>query len=100
MIYDPSGALPGVRHNTRQLFSATGTDKLLDLNAAPYGGARFYLAAGIGDAVIDPHETIQCRDWLELAGIATSAVRLIAREQHLPERPTHTRSLGALRTAE
>ena len=36
--------------------------------------------------VIEPHETIQCRDWLEFAGIATSTVRMIAREQQFAEK--------------
>jgi len=87
---------------------------VMDLTAAPYGGARypvearmdartfarFRLDAGIGDVIIEPHETIQCRDWLEFAAIATSRVRMIAREQQFAERSTHTRSRGALRTAE
>jgi hypothetical protein len=73
---------------------------VMDLTAAPYGGARypvearmdartfarFHLDAGIGDVVIEPHETIQCRDWLEFAGIATSTVRMIAREQQFAEK--------------
>ena len=49
---------------------------VMDLTAAPYGGARypvearldggafarFRLDAGVGDVVIEPRETIQCRD--------------------------------------
>jgi hypothetical protein len=34
--------------------------------------ARFHLDAGIGDAVIQPVEIIDCRDWLSFAGIAAS----------------------------
>ena len=34
--------------------------------------ARFHLDAGIGDAVIQPVEIIECRDWLAFAGIASS----------------------------
>jgi hypothetical protein len=73
---------------------------VMDLTAAPYGGARypvearmdarifarFHLDAGIGDVVMEPHETIQCRDWLGFAGIATSRVRMIAREQQFAEK--------------
>jgi hypothetical protein len=33
-----------------------------------------------------PHETILCRDWLGFAGIETSQVRMIAREQQLAEK--------------
>jgi hypothetical protein len=53
----------------------------MDLTAAPYGGARypvearmdgrifarFHLDAGVGDVVIQPLDTIVCRDWLGYA---------------------------------
>ena len=42
--------------------------------------ARFHLDAGIGDVVMQPLETIECRDWLGFAGIERSRVRMIARE--------------------
>ncbi len=59
---------------------------IMDLTAAPYGGARypvearmderifarFHLDAGIGDVVMQPLETIVCRDWLGFAGIESS----------------------------
>ena len=59
----------------------------MDLTAAPYGGARypvearmderifarFHLDAGIGDVVMQPLETIVCRDWLGFAGIGMVA---------------------------
>jgi hypothetical protein len=68
---------------------------VMDLTAAPYGGARypvearmderifarFHLDAGIGDVVMRPLETIECRDWLGFAGIESSCVLMIAREQ-------------------
>ena len=73
---------------------------VMDLTAAPYGGARypiearmdarifarFHLDAGIGDVIIEPHDTIQCRDWLGFAGIAPASVRMIAREQQFAEK--------------
>jgi Nucleotidyl transferase AbiEii toxin, Type IV TA system len=73
---------------------------IMDLTAAPYGGARypvearmderifarFHLDAGIGDVVMQPLETVACRDWLGFAGIDTSQVRMIAREQHFAEK--------------
>lgn len=73
---------------------------VMDLMAAPYGGARypvearmderifgrFHLDAGIGDVVIQPLETILCRDWLGFAGIESSQVRMIAREQQFAEK--------------
>ena len=73
---------------------------LMDLDAAPYGGARypvdtrmddrafarFHLDAGIGDAVIQPVEIIDCRDWLSFAGIASARVQAISREQQFAEK--------------
>jgi hypothetical protein len=72
----------------------------MDLTAPPYGGARypvearmddrifarFHLDAGIGDVVMQPLETIVCRDWLGFAGIESSQVRMIAREQQFSEK--------------
>jgi len=73
---------------------------VLDLNAAPYGGARypvearmdertfarFHLDAGVGDVVMHPLETIECRDWLGFASIETAQVWMIAREQQFAEK--------------
>jgi hypothetical protein len=73
----------------------------MDLDAAPYGGARysveawmdgrifarFHLDAGIGDAVIQPLEIIECRDWLGFAGIGSPLVQTISREQQFAEKP-------------
>jgi hypothetical protein len=73
---------------------------VMDLTAAPYGGARypvearmdertfarFHLDAGIGDVVMQPLETITCRDWLGFAGIESAQVRMIAREQQFAEK--------------
>ena len=73
---------------------------VMDLTAAPYGGARypvearmderifarFHLDAGIGDVVMQPLETIVCRDWLGFAGIESSRVWMIAREQQFAEK--------------
>jgi Nucleotidyl transferase AbiEii toxin, Type IV TA system len=72
----------------------------MDLTAAPYGGARypvearmderifarFHLDAGVGDVVMRPLETIVCQDWLGFAGIESSRVLMIAREQQLAEK--------------
>jgi hypothetical protein len=73
---------------------------VMDLTAAPYGGARFsiearmderifarfHLDAGIGDVVMQPLDTIICRDWLGFAGIESSQVWMIAREQQFAEK--------------
>lgn len=72
----------------------------MDLTAAPYGGARypvearmgervfarFHLDAGVGDVVMRPLETIVCRDWLGFAGIESSQILMIAREQQFAEK--------------
>jgi hypothetical protein len=81
-------------------FEFTFGPPVMDLTAAPYGGARysvearmnerifarFHLDAGIGDVVSPPLETIVCRDWLGFAGIRPSQVRMIAREQQFAEK--------------
>jgi hypothetical protein len=73
---------------------------VMDLTAAPYGGARypvealmdarifakFHLDAGIGDVVMQPLETILCQDWLGFAGVEASRVQMIAREQQFAEK--------------
>ncbi len=73
----------------------------MDLDAAPYGGARFpveakmdarifparfHLDVGIGDVVLQPVDLVACRDWLEFAGIAQPFVRIIPREQQFAEK--------------
>ena len=71
-----------------------------DLDAAPYGGARypvesrldgrifvgFHVDVGIGDAVIEPVETIKGRNWLEFAGIDSPSLYIILREQQFAEK--------------
>jgi hypothetical protein len=73
---------------------------VMDLEAAPYGGARypvearmdarifsrFHLDAGMGDAVMQPLETIECRDWLQFASIKGPRVQMIPREQQFAEK--------------
>jgi hypothetical protein len=73
---------------------------ILDLSAAPYGGARypvearmdarifarFHLDVGIGDVVMQPLETATCEDWLGFAGIQRPQVRMIPREQQFAEK--------------
>jgi Nucleotidyl transferase AbiEii toxin, Type IV TA system len=72
----------------------------MDLDAAPYGGARypiecrmdgrifarFHLDVGIGDVVMQPLETIQGQDWLGFAGVSAAAMRLISKEQQVAEK--------------
>jgi hypothetical protein len=81
-------------------FEYTIGPPVMDLTAAPYGGARypvearmdkrifarFHLDAGIGDVVMQPLETIVCQDWLGFAGIESARVRMIAGEQQFAEK--------------
>lgn len=75
-------------------------EPISDLDAAPYGGARFpvearlddrvfvgfHLDVGIGDAVMEPLEIIEGRDWLGFAGIARPSLYMIPREQQFAEK--------------
>lgn len=75
-------------------------ESMMDLEGAPYGGARypvesvmggrtfvkFQLDVGIGDVVLDPPEQAQMRDWLGFAGIASPDVPMIQREQQFAEK--------------
>ena len=75
-------------------------EPIMDLDAAPYGGARypveaemdariftrFHLDVGIGDVVMDPTESVDGRDWLGFAGVPRPSFRLIPREQQFAEK--------------
>ena len=81
-------------------FVYTIGEPIADLDAAPYGGARFpvearldgrvfvgfHLDVGIGDAVMEPLEVIEGRDWLGFAGIARPSLYMIPREQQFAEK--------------
>ena len=81
-------------------FVYTIGEPISDLDAAPYGGARFPVEArldgrvfvgfqldvGIGDAVMEPLEVIEGRDWLGFAGIASPSLYMIPREQQFAEK--------------
>jgi hypothetical protein len=71
-----------------------------DLDAAPYGGARypvtarmdarvfvkFHIDVGAGDVVLAPLDSTRGRDWLGFAGIAAPAFPTLSREQHFAEK--------------
>lgn len=81
-------------------FVYTIGEPIADLDAALYGGARypvegrldgrvfvgFHLDVGIGDAVMEPLEVIEGRDWLGFAGIASPPLYMIPREQQFAEK--------------
>jgi hypothetical protein len=72
----------------------------MDLDGAPYGGARypveaimagrtfvkFHLDVGVGDVIVEPVEVAQTRDWLGFAGIDAPRVPMIRREQQFAEK--------------
>ena len=73
---------------------------MLDLDAAPYGGARFpvearlddrtfvrfHLDVGAGDVVLTPLDVTQAHDWLEFAGIPGAKFPTISQEQQFAEK--------------
>jgi hypothetical protein len=81
-------------------FSFRVGEAMMDLDAAPYGGARypvesrldgrafvkFHLDVGIGDVILEPVETMVTRDWLGFAEIPSPSVAMIAREQQFAEK--------------
>jgi Nucleotidyl transferase AbiEii toxin, Type IV TA system len=81
-------------------FVYTIGEPIADLDAAPSGGARFpvesrldgrvfvgfHLDIGIGDAVMEPLEVIEGRDWLRFGGIASPSLYMIPREQQFAEK--------------
>ena len=48
--------------------------------------ARFHVDIGIGDAIIEPLEKANSRDWLSFAGIKCPAFTVISREQQFAEK--------------
>jgi hypothetical protein len=81
-------------------FSFTISPPVMDLEAAPYGGARFRVEAvvdgrtfekflldiGVGDVWIEPASQLECGPWLEFAGIPTVKYPSISPEQQFAEK--------------
>lgn len=75
-------------------------ESTMDLDAAPYGGARFPVAArmdgrifsrfhvdlAVGDFPMEPLEMIQGKDWLGFAGIVSKPFPAIPQEQQFAEK--------------
>jgi hypothetical protein len=91
-------------------FTFLVAESSLDIDAAPYGGARypidarldgrtfvkFHVDIGVGDVVVLPLESTTTGDWLGFAGIYASKVVMLSSEQQffeklhaytLPDRP-------------
>jgi hypothetical protein len=91
------------RAGTREIgdfFSFRVGEAMMDLDAAPYGGARypvesrldgrtfvkFHVDVGIGDVILEPFEILTTRDWLAFAEIPSPSITVIAREQQFAEK--------------
>ncbi len=75
-------------------------EPMADLNAAPYGGARypvearldartfttFHLDVGVGDALVEPPEWLTGQDILNFAGIPPIRAAVLSREQQFAEK--------------
>jgi predicted nucleotidyltransferase len=76
------------------------TGPKMELDAAPYGGARFQIEAlidgkrftifdldiGIGDVWIEPHDELELKNYLDFSGFETPKVGVINIEQHFAEK--------------
>jgi len=72
----------------------------MDLDAAPYGGARypvqaqmagrrfagFHVDVSAGDILCEPFEILEGRDWLGFAGLARARLPAISREEQFAEK--------------
>ena len=81
-------------------FSFRVGEAMMDLDTAPYGGARypvesrldgrtfvkFHVDVGIGDVILEPFEILTTRDWLAFAEIPSPSITMIAREQQFAEK--------------
>lgn len=84
----------------KDFFVFTIGQPMLDLNAAPEGGARypvtaslagrvftkFHLDVGMDDAAIQPTEILEGRNWLGFAGIQPTKFVAISKEQQFAEK--------------
>lgn len=84
----------------RDFFEFIVSGPVSELGGAPEGGARFlveakmdqrsfikfHLDVGMGDAIIQPIEWLQGRDWLEFADISSVRFPTISKEQHFAEK--------------
>ncbi len=86
--------------NLQDAFRFIIGEPTMDLDAAPYGGARypveahmagrrftsFHLDVSAGDILREPFEILEGRDWLGFAGIAKARLSAISREEQFAEK--------------
>jgi hypothetical protein len=87
-------------HESGDFFSFVIGEPTMELEAAPYSGARypveavldgrtfskFHLDIGTGDVQREPVEFVQPRDWLGFANIPTPRFPSISREEHFAQK--------------
>jgi len=88
------------RLDLQDFFTFVVGEATQDLDAAPYGGARFpvearlagrtlvnfHLDVSTGDVLREPYESLSGRDWLGFAGIARSNFTAISPEEQFAEK--------------
>jgi predicted nucleotidyltransferase component of viral defense system len=89
-----------VARNAGDFFEFIIGAPMMELEAAPYNGARytveavldgrtfakFHLDIGTGDVQREPVEIVRPRDWLAFANIPASTFRSISREEHFAQK--------------
>lgn len=84
----------------QDFFTFVFGDATQDLDAAPYGGARFsvdarlagrtfvkfHLDVSTGDVLREPYESLSGRDWLGFAGIAATGFVAVSPEEQFAEK--------------
>lgn len=84
----------------QDFFTFVFSDAMQDLDAAPYGGARFpvdarlagrtfakfHLDLSTGDVLREPYESLAGRDWLGFAGIAGADFPAVSPEEQFAEK--------------
>jgi hypothetical protein len=84
----------------QDFFTFVFGDAMQDLDAAPYGGARFpvdarlagrtfakfHLDVSAGDVLREPYESLSGRDWLGFAGIASANFPAVSPEEQFAEK--------------
>jgi hypothetical protein len=86
--------------NLQDFFTFVFGNATQDLDAAPYGGARFpvdarlagrtfakfHLDVSTGDVLSKPYESLSGRDWLGFAGIASASFPAVSPEEQFAEK--------------
>ena len=84
----------------QDFFTFIFSDAIQDLDAAPYGGARFpvdarlggrtfvkfHLDVSTGDVLREPYDSLSGRDWLGFAGIASTPFQAVSPEEQFAEK--------------